>query len=107
MTKCEDEHLAFTNNFTTADKVSVVKLRDEYRCMQHNHQAAAMGEHKKLYDDIPLPLAVQCTVIYTYQKMYLYYSGVKHTLYIYTYIIHYTHTLTQDHSTDRTSEYTL
>ena len=64
LTKCEDEQFALTNNFTTADEGSVIKLRDEYRHMQHNLRAAAMREHKKLYDNIPLSLADHCMVIY-------------------------------------------
>ena len=64
LTKSEEEYFALTNNFTTGDEGSVIKLRDEYRHMQHNLWAAAMREHKKLYDDIPLLLADHCMVIY-------------------------------------------
>ena len=64
LTKSKDEHFALTNDFTTtADEGSVIKLRDEYRYMQHNLRAAAMREHKKLYDDISLSLADHCMVI--------------------------------------------
>ena len=65
LTKSKDEYFALTNDFTTtADEGSVIKLRDEYRHVQHNLRAAAMKEHKKLYDDIPLPLADHSMVIY-------------------------------------------
>ena len=64
LTKSEEEYFALTNDFTTADEGSVIKLRNEYRHMQHNLRAAAMREHKKLYDDITLSLADHCMVIY-------------------------------------------
>ena len=63
LTKGEDEKFALTNDFTTADEGSIIKLRDTYRHMQHNLRAAAVREHKKLYDDIPLSLADHCMVI--------------------------------------------
>ena len=61
LAKAEDEQFALTNDFTTADEGSTIKLRDMYRHMQHNFRATALRDHKKLYDK-NLVLADHCMV---------------------------------------------
>ena len=61
LAKAEDEQFALTNDFTTADEGSTIKLRDMYRHMQHNFRATALRDHKKLYDKI-IVLADHCMV---------------------------------------------